>query len=456
MLKFEDYLEQRIQDEILRYMVQNGHENANTASPVFRALNDTYKQAYLSYNYGDNIAEKLRNNNTTLYNGKFTRDTVNELLANEWNSKAGIETAKMVKTNPISGLNPNEQMLNTIGEHLANNKLITSPNNARKLDEFDSVFKPVNETPQQVNNPVFKANIDKNMILTPPENPISKPALEEYPEDYKPADKLFKIGVEKNISDYDLIQENKNLSTEEKVDKIHEVAEKRNQEIEKEHRKGMNKVYGKAVWDVSSNFIPAVGPFAKVATGIGKILSPLSKKAAPFVGKKIAENSTKEFARGIATSPIVGTGDAITEDKKVLPSIFDKMVPDYKSVLTQYILPNWINKTIAKSKLNTKNPVNELPLRQQRKLQDKTTQYYEDYLEGTSARTKNGEFVKFDKLKDKISPEKASSIPDLPKQIKTGKIKSQNDLDSLLGIPAKNSIPEDWLKKLLRSHRSHI
>lgn len=459
MLRFEDYLEERLKDEVLKYMLQNGYKSPNTLSPEFHAINDTYKQAYLAYNYGDSIAEKLRNNNATLYDGKFTKDTVNELLANEWNSKAGIETAKMVKTNPIDGLNPNQQILNTIGEHLVNNKLITAPNKARKLEEFDSVFQPVNNMKQ--NTPVLEGGIEKNVILTPPEKGKSKPVIEEYPEDMQPGDKVLKAGIEKNVSAYDLIQENKNLSTEEKVDKIHEVAEKRNQEIEKEHRKGMNKVYGKAAWDVGSNFIPAVGPFAKVANGIGKVIAPLSKKAAPFVGKKIAENSTKEFARGIATSPIIGAGDAITEDKKVLPSIFAKMVPDYKSVLTQYILPNWVNKTIAKSKLKTKIPTNELPTRQQRKLQDKATQYYEDYLEGTSVRTKDGSFAKFEKLKDKISPEKANTIPDLPKQIKKGKIESQNDLNNVLGNSSGTKTSsdadlEDWLKRLLRLHNFHI
>lgn len=456
MLRFEDHLEQRIQDEILRYMMQHGYDNPNTASPVFRALNDTYKQAYLSYNYGDSIAEKLRNNNTTLYDGKFTRDTVNELLANEWNSRAGIETAKMVKTNPAQGLNPNEQMLSTIGEHLANNKLITSPNNARKLEEFNDVFKPLNNTPQQVDNPVLKAGVDKNMILTPPEKPKSKPTLEEYPEDFKPGDKVLHAGIEKNVSAYDLVLQDKTLSREEKVAKIREISENRNQEIEKEHKKNMGKVHAKAAWDIGSNFIPAVGPFAKAATGIGKVISPLSKKMAPFFGKKIAHETTKGMAENLATSPVNIIGDTMLDRENL-------KINSLKTILTGIGLGalskggyKVANKIDTGKILRKSVHVHKLPSRQQRKLQDKATQYYEDYLEGTSARTKNGEFVKFDKLKDKISPEKASTIPDLPNQVKTGNIKSQNDLDNLLETPTNNNMLEDWLKKLLKSHRNHI
>lgn len=482
MLRFEDYLEERLKDEVLKYMLQNGYKSPNTLSPEFRAINDTYKQAYLSYNYGDSIAEKLRNNNATLYDGKFTKDTVNELLANEWNSKAGIETAKMVKTNPIDGLNPNQQILNTIGEHLVNNKLITAPNKARKLEEFDSVFQPVNNMKQ--NTPVLEGGIEKNVILTPPEKGKSKPVIEEYPEDMQPGDKVLKAGIEKNVSAYDLIQENKNLSTEEKVDKIHEVAEKRNQEIEKEHRKGMNKVYGKAAWDVGSNFIPAVGPFAKVANGISKVIAPLSKKAAPFVGKKIAQATTQGIAEGIATSPIEGIGDAIVEEQELLPTIGRKILTSPINALGKSALSSYLTKKIARRHLVHHTSQNKLPTYQQRELQDKATQYYEDYLEGRSVKLSDGSKAKFGSPNGiRIKPKNANIIPDLPDQLKSGKIINQGDKTSVhnklnrkiynysinKNINGENTIGKInsvqgnkeeeqyfWLRELLKSLKSHI
>ena len=460
MLRFEDFLEERLKDEVLKYMLQNGYKSPNTLSPEFRAINDTYKQAYLAYNYGDSIAEKLRNNNATLYDGQFTRDTVNELLANEWNSKAGIETAKMVKANPVNGLNPNQQILNTVGEHLVNNKLITTPDKARRLEEFDSVFQPVNNMKQQ-NSPILEGGIEKNVISTPHENGKSKPVIEEYPEGMQPGDKVLKAGIEKNVSAYDLIQEDKNLSTEEKVDKIHEVADKRNQEIEKEHRKKMSKNYLDAAWQFVSPFIPAIGPLGKIANGATKVLSPVGKKLAPIWGKQITEKTINGFSGGLATSPLDIAEDVAVNNKEVLPSVGENILKDsLLGGLNGFGLGK-LNKKIMGKHLHNMTNINKLPNRQQRKLQDKATQYYDDYLEGTSVRTKDGGSIKFEKLKDKISPEKANTIPDLPKQIKRGKIESQNDLNNILGnsLDTKNVSEaelEEWLKRLLRSHKFHI
>lgn len=482
MLNFEDYLEERLKEEVLKYMLQNGYKSPNTLSPEFHAINDTYKQAYLAYNYGDSIAEKLRNNNATLYDGKFTKDTVNELLANEWNSKAGIETAKMVKTNPIDGLNPNQQILNTIGEHLVNNKLITAPNKARKLEEFDSVFQPVNNMKQ--NTPVLEGGIEKNVILTPPEKGKSKPVIEEYPEDMQPGDKVLKAGIEKNVSAYDLIQEDKNLSTEEKVDKIHEVAKKRNQEIEKEHRKKMGKIYLDAAWQFASPFIPAIGPLGKIANGATKVLSPVGKKLAPIWGKQITEKTINGFSGGLATSPLDIAEDVAVNNKEVLPSVGKNILKDSLLGGLKGFGLGKLNKKIMGKHLRNITDINKLQSRKQRELQDKATQYYEDYLEGRSVKLSDGSKAKFGSPNGiRIKPKNANIIPDLPGQIKSGKIINQGNKTSVhnklnrkiynysinKNVNGENTIGKInsvqgnkeeeqyfWLRELLKSFKSYI
>lgn len=482
MLRFEDFLEERLKDEVLKYMLQNGYKSPNTLSPEFRAINDTYKQAYLAYNYGDSIAEKLRNNNATLYKGKFTRDTVNELLANEWNSKAGIETAKMVKANPVNGLNPNQQILNTVGEHLVNNKLITTPDKARKLEEFDSVFQPANNMKQQ-NSPILEGGIEKNVISTPPENGKSKPVIEEYPEDMQPGDKVLKTGIEKNVSAYDLIQEDKNLSTEEKVDKIHEVADKRNQEIEKEHRKGMGKIALGGALAIGSNFIPMVGPFAKVAKGTSKLLAPIGKKFTSSLGKKIVQNTTKDIAEGIAVSPVAGVGEAMYEDEKVLPKIAKNAAINTGLGIGKGLSYGFAKKFNKADILKNSSLINKQTSCQQRELQDKAIQYYEDYLEGRSVKLNDGSKVKFGSPNGiRIKPKNANIIPDLPDQLKSGEIINQDNKTSVhnklkgkiynysinkningentigkINSAQKNKEEEEyfWLRELLKSLKRH-
>lgn len=265
------------------------------------------------YFYEDNIAEKLRNNNATLYNGKFTRDTVNELLANEWNSKAGIE---------------------------------------------------------------------------------------------------------KNVSAYDLIQENKNLSTEEKVDKIHEVADKRNQEIE-----------------------------------------------------------------SIATSPVNIAKDAVVENESLGKStIKNVLFGGFLGGLNKggYKLANKIDTGKILRKAGQKNKL--LP-RQQRELQDKAIQYYEDYLEGRSVKLNDGSKVKFGSPNGiRIKPKNANIIPDLPDQLKSGEIINQDNKTSVhnklkgkiynysinkningentigkINSAQKNKEEEEyfWLRELLNSLKRH-
>lgn len=177
MYRYEDYIEQRLQDEAYNYLNQLGLTKSRMYTDEVKSYWNAYKNAYLAYNYGEDIAKRLsRSSIPELYNGQFTKETLNTMLMHDWNSKAGLLAAKKAKENPIPGMTPNQQMLSTLASDLSNNRLVTAVNNVRNLADFDNVF-GVNK--QNLSTPILTGGVKKNYTLPVNKTPKKKMGVQD-------------------------------------------------------------------------------------------------------------------------------------------------------------------------------------------------------------------------------------------------------------------------------------
>lgn len=98
-----------------------------------------------------------------------------------------------------------------------------------------------------------------------------------------------------------------------KVDAILKKYEEQNRQIEREHAKEMAKLYGGAVLQIGSAFIPGTLGL-KLAGGAIKGLTPI-------VGRKIAQNVATGVTSGLASGAVEGLGRGLMENQNPLKTM---------------------------------------------------------------------------------------------------------------------------------------
>ena len=124
---------------------------------------------------------------------------------------------------------------------------------------------------------------------------------------------IFEGGVEKNVSPYDLVQNNQNLSQEDKVSKIKEISAERNRQINKENVLGHLKNFGGAALQIGSVALPF-----KISKFIPKTAIKMSK---PLIKQLIKRFTTKGALEGGISGAMYGTGRSLMEDKNILKTV---------------------------------------------------------------------------------------------------------------------------------------
>lgn len=109
---------------------------------------------------------------------------------------------------------------------------------------------------------------------------------------------------------YEEIQNDKMLSTDEKVKRIKDISSAREKEINDEHIKKMSKLYGGAALEIASGAIP---------WGLGGRVADTGYKMAKPLIKQIAQKElSKGAVEGMASGAVSGLGRGMLEDKNPL------------------------------------------------------------------------------------------------------------------------------------------
>lgn len=109
---------------------------------------------------------------------------------------------------------------------------------------------------------------------------------------------------------YEEIQNDRTLSTDEKVRRIKEISSAREKEINNEHIKKMSKLYGGAALEIASGAIPwGLG---------GRVAATGFKMAKPLIKQIVQKELTKGAVEGMASGAVSGLGRGMMEDKNLL------------------------------------------------------------------------------------------------------------------------------------------
>ena len=109
---------------------------------------------------------------------------------------------------------------------------------------------------------------------------------------------------------YEDIQNDKTLSTEEKVKRIKEISSARDKEINSEHFKKMGKLWGGTAVEIGSAAIP---------WGMsGKVAATGYKMAKPLISQIAKKELTKGAVEGMTSGAVSGLGRGMMEDKNPL------------------------------------------------------------------------------------------------------------------------------------------
>lgn len=132
---------------------------------------------------------------------------------------------------------------------------------------------------------------------------------------------VLKGRVEFN-SPYQNIQNDKSLTTEEKVNEIKSISDSENNRIEREHRIKMAKLYGGAGLEIGSSAIP-VGGVAKVGSSVAL---KLAKPTFSQISKKvIAKNIGSGIASGATSGAMFGLGESMMQDHDIKDIAIDSL-----------------------------------------------------------------------------------------------------------------------------------
>lgn len=182
----------------------------------------------------------------------------------------------------------------------------------------------------------------------------------------------------------DEIEKNPNLTEEEKVAKrlevldIQKAAKAREKEINIDNIKGQAKIYGKEILPYA---IPEALP-AKMVTSTSKLLKPLIEKPLLKFGNKIKGKLSESLAKTTIASPIESSLEALDEKRNPVKTVLKNYPKDIVEGAVLGIFD--VNLDKSKTMDSIRKSTEKWNIRQQRKQLEKSVQYYDDYVKGTS------------------------------------------------------------------------
>lgn len=216
---------------------------------------------------------------------------------------------------------------------------------------------------------------------------------------------------------YEEIQNDRMLSTDEKVKRIKEISSARDKEINEEHFKKMGKLYGGAALEIASGAIPVGGALG------AKVAGQLAKPIIPSVGRKIARTIADNAVRGTLIGSVEGLGRGMLNDENPLKTITQDAVTGAVSGLGLSALGSNIQKVVRGKQLKSFGDIDQLDNIARKQYQKNAKSYYQDYIQSTN-NNKNGQ-VDFTKrgIQEQLkwNPQQAQYLPELRNDFKYSK-----------------------------------
>ena len=160
---------------------------------------------------------------------------------------------------------------------------------------------------------------------------------------------------------------------------------------------------------------------AKAVTAGAEILA---KKMAPKVGRKIAKEISEGAVGGLASGGLEGLGRGLATDKNPLKTAAQDAGIGAVLGTTGGAIGGNVERAIRGKKLKNIDSIEKFNHNQIKNLRKEATNYYDDYIKGTTVKRKDMDDINFGnagigELRSK-SLHNVSILPDLKKQIKTG------------------------------------
>ena len=180
-----------------------------------------------------------------------------------------------------------------------------------------------------------------------------------------------------NLQDpYARIASREDLTPEQKMEKMAEVARIQNeskenlQNINREHNLAMLKHWGGFGLELGSAFVPGVGG--------AKLAGMAAKQIAPKVGRKIAKEIADGTLKGISQGAVEGFGRGLANDVNPFKTAAQDSVLGTALGAGGGVVGGEIGKIISGNEIKK--------IENLRDLRKKETQYYKNYLQGTSVK----------------------------------------------------------------------
>ena len=210
------------------------------------------------------------------------------------------------------------------------------------------------------------------------------------------------------------------------VAKIQETARAREKEINREHILEQAKNYGGALLEIGSAAVPGYGG--------AKLAGTVAKKIAPKVGRKIAQEIATGTLKGASSGTVEGLGRGLLEDENPLKTAIQDTITSATLGAGLGTVGANVQKAVRGNKFRKIDSIEDFNQAQIKNLRKDATNYYDDYIKGSSVKRKDMDDIYFGnagfkELKSK-SLHNVNILPDLKKQIKTGTKKtSKYDYD---------------------------
>ena len=185
---------------------------------------------------------------------------------------------------------------------------------------------------------------------------------------------IFEGGVEMNVSPYDLVQNNQNLSQEDKVSKIKEISAERNRQINKENVLGHLKNFGGAALQIGSAFVP--GALGKNAA------AKISEKLAPGLGRKIAGEIVSGLSKGTASGAVEGLGRGISNNENILKTTVQDSALGAIGGAALGAAGGKVQQFLKGKKLKNYGDIDMLESGKRSQYNKDAKNYYQDYIQG--------------------------------------------------------------------------
>ena len=269
--------------------------------------------------------------------------------------------------------------------------------------------------------------IKEEPYLTPKELGFEIPDKKIYAEtDYGKSKSLQNNSLlEGKISSYqnpyDEVQNNPNLSKEEKVAKIKEISDGIEAQINREHMINQAKNYGGAALEIGSAAVPGYGG-AKLAQTITKHLSQR-------VGRKIAKEIATGTLKGASTGTVEGLGRGLLEDENPIKTAVQDTVAGGVLGAGLGTTGGNVQKVVKKKNLKKYDKLlkdRKINKQERKEFINAGNKYYQNYEQGVNTNVKDLGNIKLpsEGLKETITqkPEHIIDVIDLSKNLKNSKV----------------------------------